>query len=140
MKVTRQQARAQARIAQAMAEVGFALPGSLTVRSYKCGKPNCRCRADRPQLHGPYALWTRKIDNKTVTRRLTDDELAAYEPFFDNAKKLRALMAELQELTLELLDQDPPSARSGRATKSATSATDRTPNNAPSGRRQRQGV
>lgn len=140
MKVTRQQARAQARIAQAMAEVGFALPGSLTVRAYKCGKPNCRCRADPPQLHGPYALWTRKIDNKTVTRRLTDDELAAYEPFFDNAKKLRALMAELQELTLKLLDQDTPSARSGLAAKGATSAKKRTPNNAPNGRRQRQGV
>ncbi|MCA1693815.1 MAG: hypothetical protein LC749_03305 [Actinobacteria bacterium] len=140
MKVTRQQARAQARIAQAMAEVGFALPGSLTVRAYKCGKPNCRCRADPPQLHGPYALWTRKIDNKTVTRRLTDDELTAFEPFFDNAKKLRALMAELQELTLRLLEQNDRSAQSGRAAKSATSAKGRTPNNAPNGRRPRQGV
>lgn len=140
MKVTRQQARAQARIAQAMAEVGFALPGSLTVRAYKCGKPNCRCRADPPQLHGPYPLWTRKIDNKTVTRKLTDDELTAFEPLFDNAKKLRALMAELQELTLKLLDQDTPSARSGRPAKSATSVKGRTPNNTPNGRRQRQGV
>jgi len=139
MKVTRQQAKAQARIAQAMAEVGFALPGSLTVRAYKCGKPNCRCRADPPQLHGPYALWTRKIDNKTVTRKLTDDELATFEPFFDNAKKLRALMAELQELTLRLLEQDAPSARPGRAAKSATSAKGRT-NTAPNSRRQRQGV
>lgn len=120
MKVTRQQATAQARLAQAMAEVGFALPGSLTVRAYKCGKPNCRCKADPPQLHGPYALWTRKIDNKTVTRKLNDDELAAYQPLFDNAKKLRALMAELHELTLELLDQGSPRARPQQALKSAT--------------------
>jgi len=62
--------------AKKAAEIGFALPGSLTVGAYKCGKPNCRCKADPPQLHGPYALWTRKIDNKTVTRKLNDDELA----------------------------------------------------------------
>ena len=50
---------------------GFALPGTLTVRAYACGKPGCRCHADPPRLHGPYAEWTRKIGGKTVTRRLT---------------------------------------------------------------------
>ncbi|MGH3607938.1 MAG: DUF6788 family protein [Pseudonocardiaceae bacterium] len=140
MKATRRQATAQARIAKAMAEVGFALPGTLTVRAYRCGKSNCRCRAEPPQLHGPYALWTRKIHNKTVTRKLTDGELAAYEPLFDNAKKLRALMAELQDLTLQLLDQGAPPARPGRMTKSAKEAEDRTPTKSPNRRRQRQAV
>jgi len=122
MKATRQQAAAQTRISKAMAEVGLALPGSLTVGAYRCGKANCHCRADPPQLHGPYALWTRKIDNKTVTRRLTDDELSAYEPLFENAKRLRALMAELQDLTLELLDKEAPHAPAGSAVKAASSA------------------
>ena len=80
-----------------------ALPGTLTVRAYACGKPNCRCHADPPRLHGPYAEWTRKIGGKTVTRRLTPRELAEYQPLFDNAKKLRALLAELQDLTLEII-------------------------------------
>ena len=79
---------------------GLALPGTLTVRAYACGKPRCRCHADPPRLHGPYAEWTRKIGGKTVTRRLTAAELAEYQPLFDNAKKLRALLAELQDLTL----------------------------------------
>ena len=127
MKVTRRQAAAQARIANALAEAGFALPGSLTVRAYRCAKSNCRCRADPPQLHGPYALWTRKLDNKTVTRTLTDDELAAYQPLFDNAKKLRALLAELQQLTLEVVDQHAPPARSGRR----NSAKQETPGKPP---------
>ena len=122
MKATRAQAAAQARIATALAEVGFALPGSLTVKAYRCGKANCRCRADPPQLHGPYAFWTRKLDNKTVTRTLTDDELAEYQPLFDNAKKLRALIAELQELSLELVDQQPPTARSQRTARSTPPA------------------
>ena len=96
------------------APADFALPGTLTVRSYPCGKPGCRCHADPPRLHGPYAEWTRKIAGKTVTRRLTADQLAEYQPLFDNAKKLRALLAELQDLTLQTSRQaassrnDPP--------------------------------
>jgi hypothetical protein len=105
MKVTRTQAAQQRRIAAALAEIGYALPGSLTVRAYRCGKANCRCRAEPPQLHGPYAFWTRKVDGKTVTRMLSDDELAEYQPMFDNARKLRRLVRELQQLTLQLVEE-----------------------------------
>ena len=96
---------ARDRIAAGLARAGYALPGTLTVRSYACGKPNCRCHASPPRLHGPYAEWTRKISGKTVTRRLTPAQLAEYQPLFDNAKKLRALLAELQDLTLEIIDE-----------------------------------
>jgi hypothetical protein len=119
MKANRRQAAAQRRIAAALAQVGFALPGSLTVKAYKCGKPNCRCKADPPALHGPYAFWTRKIDNKTVTRMLKPDELADYQPLFDNARKLRELIAQLQDLTLELVDL-PEAQRRGPAPSRTT--------------------
>jgi hypothetical protein len=33
-------------------------------------------------------------------------QLAEYQPLFDNAKKLRALLAELQDLTLEIIEAD----------------------------------
>ena len=101
----------QAALARITAEIaaaaGPALPGTLTVRAYACGKPNCRCHASPPRLHGPYAEWTRKTGGKTVTRRLTPAELAEYQPLFDNAKKLRALLAELQDLTLEIIEASP---------------------------------
>jgi hypothetical protein len=96
--------------AELAATAGPALPGTLTVRAYACGKPNCRCHADPPALHGPYAEWTRKINGKTVTRRLTQAELAAWQPLLDNAKKIRTLLAELHELTLEIIDVGPPAA------------------------------
>ena len=86
------------------AAAGPALPGTLIVRAYACGKARCRCHADPPQLHGPYAEWTRKIGGKTVTRRLTQAQLAGWQPLFDNAKRLRALLAELQELTLAIVE------------------------------------
>jgi hypothetical protein len=66
----------------------------------------CRCHPDPPRLHGPYAEWTRKIGGKTITRRLTPAQLAEYQPLFDNARKLRALLAELQDLTLEIIETD----------------------------------
>jgi hypothetical protein len=108
MDVSPAQQAARDKIAAQLAAAGFALPGTLTVRAYACGKPNCRCRADPPRLHGPYAEWTRKINGKTVTRRLTDDQLAAWQPLFDNARKLRGLLAELHELTLAIIDASPP--------------------------------
>ena len=110
MEPSPDQQAARDRIAAELAAAGFALPGTLTVRAYACGKTGCRCHADPPRLHGPYAEWTRKIGGKTITRRLTDDELAAWQPLFDNAKRLRALLAELQDLTLQLIEPDSPQA------------------------------
>jgi hypothetical protein len=57
-----------------------------------------------PRLHGPYAEWTRKIGGKTVTRRLTQAEPADWQPLFDNAKRLRTLLAGLQDLTLAIVE------------------------------------
>ena len=107
MDVSPAQQAARGKIAAQLAAAGFALPGTLTIRAYACGKPNCRCHADPPRLHGPYAEWTRKIGGKTVTRRLTEAELADWQPLFDNAKKIRALLAELQDLTLEIIEASP---------------------------------
>ena len=99
-------ARIAAQIA-GLAQAGFILPGTLTERMTRCGYPRCRCRADPPQLHGPYHQWTRKINGKTVTRILTDDQLADYQPWFDNQRRLRDLITELETLSQEIADNDP---------------------------------
>lgn len=82
------------------ADVGPALPGGVVVRSHRCGKPGCRCIADPPRPHGPHNSWTRKIDGKTVTRLLTDDQLRDYTPLFDASRRLRELIAELENVTV----------------------------------------
>ncbi len=94
------QRRAQAAIARRLADAGFALPGTLIERTRACGKSNCRCKEDPPRLHGPYHQWTRKIDGKTVTTNLTDDQLERYGPWFANAQTLRRAFDELEELSL----------------------------------------
>ena len=52
----------------------------------------------------PYAFWTRKVDNKTVTRMLNDEEVANYQPMFDNARKIRDLVGQLRDLSLDLAE------------------------------------
>jgi hypothetical protein len=106
-----QQAALAGITADIAAAAGPALPGTLTVRAYACGKQNCRCHADPPRLHGPYAEWTRKIAGKTITRRLSPAELAEYQPLFDNAKKIRALLADLQDLTLQIIEEGSAQSR-----------------------------
>ena len=101
-----QKAQAAA-IAAAIAEIGFALPGTLTERPMRCGHPSCRCHADPPALHGPYHQWTRKVAGKTVTRFLSDDQLADYGGWFDNQRRLRQLLRQLEELSLAIVETDP---------------------------------
>jgi hypothetical protein len=105
-----QQARAAAiaaEITARLAAASFALPGTLADRMTRCGHPGCRCHADPPRPHGPYHQWTRKKDGKTATRILTDDQLADYRPWFDNHRRLRELIAELETLSLDIAEADP---------------------------------
>jgi hypothetical protein len=85
--------------------IGFVLPGTLNVAMNRCGKPNCACHADPPRLHGPYITWTRKVAGKTVTRRLTPEQADRYRPWFDDNRKLRQLIAELEALSLTTAEE-----------------------------------
>jgi hypothetical protein len=104
-----QQARAKAiaaEITARLAGLAFALPGTVADRMTRCGHQNCGCHADPPRLHGPYHQWTRKKNGKTATKILSDEQLADYRPWFDNHKRLRELIAELEELSLAIADND----------------------------------
>jgi hypothetical protein len=92
-------------ILREIGEIGYALPGSIVQRSTACGKPVCRCKADPPELHGPYVSWIRKSAGKPITRKLTPDQEQRYRPWFDNARLLRELLNELESLSLEAFEQ-----------------------------------
>ena len=93
---------AQEDIARRLGEAGFALPGTYLQYSHVCGNPNCRCGADPPHPHGPYHRWTRKIDGKTATQRLSPEQVRLYGPWFEEAQRLRALLSELETLSLRV--------------------------------------
>jgi uncharacterized protein DUF6788 len=92
--------QALAAIQAALARIGYALPGSITIRHTRCGKARCACTADPPAPHGPYIQWTRTVRGKTVTRNLTPAQYDTYRPWLDNARRLRELAAELEALSL----------------------------------------
>jgi hypothetical protein len=97
------QARAR-EILRELAEIGYALPGSIVQRRTACGKPGCRCQADPPVLHGPYLSWIRTTDGKPITRKLTPDQEQRYRPWFDNARRLQQLVSELQALSVQAIE------------------------------------
>ena len=50
------------------------LPGCVSTARSTCGKPNCRCKAKPPKLHGPYFRWTGLLAGKPTTKTLTSAE------------------------------------------------------------------
>lgn len=115
--MTRPHRPPEARLSQLkaqLAQIDYALPGTVNIAMNRCGKPNCACHADPPKLHGPYITWTRKVKGKTVTRRLSAEQLERYQPWFDNDRRLRALVKEIEALSLNALEgteQKPPHPR-----------------------------
>ena len=85
-------------LAAQLADIGYIAAGSLAQRHNRCGKPNCRCHGDPPQLHGPYWQWTAKVNGKTVNRRLTQSEAELYQEWIDNDRRQRAIITQMREL------------------------------------------
>jgi hypothetical protein len=104
---TKAQAAKLARITAELGALGPCLPGSVVVRVGPCGKEACACHHDRSRLHGPFRSWTRKVAGKTATRLLSASQLEAYQPLFDNHRRLKALVRELEELSVAIVERDP---------------------------------
>lgn len=97
--------RRRRQILDEIASLGYCLPGSVVDRTSRCGNPNCRCHTDPAYRHGPYRSWTRKVAGKTVTRNLSVDQLQRYHDWFDNDRRLKALVSELEGLSITVVDQ-----------------------------------
>jgi len=101
-----QQAKSRQRqIMAEIAKVGFCLPGSLVERTTRCGTPSCRCHTDPTRRHGPYPSWTRRVGGKTVTRTLSTEQAERYKPLFDNSRRVRQLIDELEALSVQVVAQ-----------------------------------
>ena len=85
-------------LAKQLAEIGLISSGSVTRRYTRCGTAGCRCHADPPQPHGPYHQWTAKVDGKTVTRRLSDQEARLYQEWIANDRQLRKVIQQMRQV------------------------------------------
>lgn len=92
-------------LADAIGEIDGVLPGSVVVRHMRCGKAACACQTDPAARHGPYIQWTRTVHGKTVTRYLNQDQRDRYQAWFDNARRLKELVAKLEIASVHAVEQ-----------------------------------
>ncbi len=85
-------------------KVGFIASESLLQRYTVCANTGCHCHHDPPQRHGPYWQYTRKIDGKTVTARLTGEQAERYREWIDNRRTLDQIVAEMDQLSQQARD------------------------------------
>src|SRR5260370_334208 len=82
---------------------------SITFRSRSARTPSAtpgrRGKAPPPELPGPYVSWIRRSHGKPVPRNLTAEQEQRYRPWFDNARRLRELLTELEKLSLDAFEQ-----------------------------------
>ncbi len=83
-------------LARQLAEVGYIASGSVAQRYNRCGKAYCACHADPPRLHGPYWLFTAKVDGKTINKRLSDSEARLYLEWIANDRKARSMLQQMR--------------------------------------------
>ena len=78
-----------------IAAVEMAIPGSIQTAYLRCGKKNCRCHQDENQRHGPYYLWYRRIDGKTATQYIAEEDVHFFRMWIQNREKLEALVQKI---------------------------------------------
>lgn len=90
----------------ALAErMGFLLPGSVQSRFFECTRPNnnCRCHDDPANRHGPYHYWTRKVNYKTVSVILTEEQLSRVRECIETNRELQRFLKQMERESLRVL-------------------------------------
>ena len=85
-------------------KLGFISTGSV-MKVYKtCGNPGCRCHKDKSKMHGPYNIWTRKVNAKTITRTLTDEQAKIVRKCINNMRKLEKILDQMKDLSVQYIE------------------------------------
>jgi hypothetical protein len=90
---------------QAVLKLGYVRPGSLVRRFMPCGNPGCRCMGTPPKLHGPYYQWTYRVNGKTKTIRLTQEQAQLCQQWALNHRLLRSLVRKMEQISLKKTDR-----------------------------------
>ena len=90
------------RIKGELGRIGDLRPGSLSEQYNVCGNPNCRCKTDPAQRHGPYyqISFTRK--GRSGTKFVKKPHLPMVKKQLQNYARLRSLVDRWIELSSEL--------------------------------------
>jgi len=84
-----------------LSRLGPLRPGSLSQQYNVCGNPSCRCKADPPERHGPYAQISYSWKGRSRSEFVREEDLADVRRQLENYDRLRRLVDEWIGLGLE---------------------------------------
>ena len=67
----------------------YILTGTIMKKFGQCGKEGCRCAQSKKNWHGPYYIWTRKVNAKTITKCLSPQQVRFCRKAISNMQKLK---------------------------------------------------
>lgn len=88
-----------------LAQIGYICNGTVMPLYRKCGKPNCSCTDDPQMQHGPYHIWTRKENGKTVTRSLSKKQADCCSEYMQNFRKLESIVEEMKKISIQIIEE-----------------------------------
>ena len=90
------------RIKNDLQALGELRPGSLSEQYNVCGVAGCQCKASPPKKHGPYYQLSFTRKGKSTSRFVRREEVAVVRRQLKNYAKLRALVDEWIDASMEL--------------------------------------
>jgi hypothetical protein len=86
-------------------QIGYICCGSIMSLYRKCGKPKCGCKDNLEMRHGPYHIWTRKKNGKTVTRSLSKKKAEHCLEYIQNLKKMEKIIEEMKKVSIQIVEE-----------------------------------
>ncbi|MFH1037570.1 MAG: DUF6788 family protein [PVC group bacterium] len=81
---------------------GYILQGSVLRRYLQ------RSTISGDKAYGPYYIWTRKIDNKTITKALTPEQAKMIRDAICRNRALEQRLAQIRSLSEEIINSISP--------------------------------
>ena len=88
-----------AQLARSLAKIRWVCQGSL-VKQYQV-----KHRTGQTRRYGPYLIWTRKVDDKTITLALSQPQARLVAKAIANRCRFEKTLAKMQRLTVEIILQ-----------------------------------
>lgn len=79
--------------------------GTLSTTYKQCGKANCRCSKGKEYWHGPYYIWTRKENGKTITKCLTKEQAKHCKKALKNMKTLNQYIRKWKNESVKYIEK-----------------------------------
>ena len=89
-------------IKRQIVRLGDLRPGSLSEQYNVCGNPNCRCKGNPPEKHGPYYQLSFTRKGKSGTKFIKKSQLSELKQQLKNYARLRSLIDQWIERSSEL--------------------------------------